>query len=42
MLQIELDECQKKRQQLQHEFDEATQEDSKFGVSELLPTSLQS
>ncbi|CAE7463579.1 unnamed protein product, partial [Symbiodinium microadriaticum] len=29
ILQIELDECQKKRQQLQHEFDEVTQEDSR-------------
>ncbi|CAJ1402636.1 unnamed protein product [Effrenium voratum] len=32
MLQIELDECQKKRQQLQHDFDEATQEDSRHSL----------
>lgn len=31
-LQIELDECQKKRQQLQHEFDEATLEDSEHSL----------
>ncbi|CAK9071275.1 unnamed protein product [Durusdinium trenchii] len=32
LLQIELDECQKKRQQLQHDFDEATQEDSRHSL----------